>query len=92
VELTRRHQVLYCSNACQRAKERRARLAAWLESGQGAPSTHPKHYIRRYLLEQQRGLCDICACVTEWMGHELVFIIDHVDGDSTQTTIARTFD
>lgn len=81
--LTKRHQVLFCSNACQREAERRQRTALWLESGIGEPATSRRHYIRLHLAEDQGGLCAICAHPALWNGLELRFVLDHVDGDAS---------
>jgi hypothetical protein len=81
--LTKRHQRLFCSNRCQRAQERARNLARWLETGVGTPGTHQGHYIRSYLLEEQNGRCDVCGCPGSWFGQTLRFILDHVDGDSS---------
>ena len=51
--LTKRHQAIYCSDACQRTVERRLKTLAWLESGQAVVlggSRRP--YIRLCLYEQ----------------------------------------
>ena len=80
--LTKRHQKLYCSNRCQRASERTANVARWLESGVGSPGTQRGHYIRLYLLEDQQRNCAICGLATMWHGVELTLVLDHIDGDS----------
>ena len=86
MELAKR-QVIYCSNSCQRLTQRRRKVEVWLETG-SAPSVEGRrrHYIRLYLLEDQAGLCAICGCPGEWQGLPLAFIVDHVDGDSSNNT------
>lgn len=83
VQLTKRHQISYCSNACQVAAKRRIKIAAWLATGVAYPGTGPRHYVRTYLLEAQRRKCSVCALPTEWNGAPLTFVLDHIDGDST---------
>jgi len=84
VELTKRHQAAFCSNACQRALERRRKTEEWLETGVAAVvAGSRRHYIRLYLLEDQAGVCAICGCVGIWRGLPLAFIVDHIDGDAT---------
>lgn len=83
-QLTRRHQVKFCSNKCQRAQERAKRTREWLESGIATSVGGLRgHYIRRYLFDAQKGTCAICGSGSEWMGMQLVLVLDHVDGDST---------
>jgi RNA polymerase subunit RPABC4/transcription elongation factor Spt4 len=83
-ELVRRHQQVYCSNPCQRAHERRLKTEAWLHTGVAVLAGAPRgHYVRRYLLEQQSHACAICGGPETWNGADLVLVLDHVDGDST---------
>ena len=35
------------------------------------------------ILREQNNCCIICGCKDEWNGNELVFILDHVDGDAS---------
>lgn len=83
-ELVKRSQYSYCSNACQRASERNAKIKSWLLTGQ-APvvSGSRRHYVRLYLIEDQNGLCAICGCAAEWRGIPLAFVLDHVDGNAS---------
>ena len=41
------------------------------------------HYVRAYLFEQQRGECAVCAIPATWNGADLVFVLDHIDGDAS---------
>jgi hypothetical protein len=82
--MTKRHQFSFCSNACQRAAERRRRTEEWLATGIATVvSGSRRHYIRLHLLEEQRGRCAICGCDGVWQGLPLAFVLDHVDGDAT---------
>ncbi|HEV2797964.1 MAG TPA: HNH endonuclease [Nocardioides sp.] len=81
--LTKRHQKVFCSNRCQRAMERRRKIALWLETGLAQPGSGIGHYVRVYLLEQQGHACGLCGSSTTWQGKELRLVLDHVDGDST---------
>jgi hypothetical protein len=73
----------YCSNVCQRAADRRAKVTAWLASGEGYVGTAPGHYIRRYIAREQGDRCAICGSEARWNGRALAFVLDHVDGDAT---------
>ena len=73
----------YCSNACQRASERKRHVALWLETGQGFAGTAPGHYMRSYIFDDQGGRCAVCDLEAAWNGHALTFVLDHVDGDAS---------
>ena len=83
VELTKRHQKVFCSNRCQRAMERADNVARCLATGIGAPGSGVGHYIRTHVLTEQGGVCAICEGIGSWNGLPLRFVLDHVDGDST---------
>jgi hypothetical protein len=84
VELVRRHQKVFCSNACQRAAERRRNVENWLRTGEAdCVVGKARHYIRMHLIEEQVHTCAICGSPDDWMGMPLVFVIDHVDGDAS---------
>lgn len=87
VELTKRHQHSFCSNACQRAAERLRNVQTWLATGEApcVPSGQ-RHDIRLHLQEEQAGLCAICGIPGEWQGRPLTFIVDHVDGDASNNS------
>jgi 5-methylcytosine-specific restriction endonuclease McrA len=75
----------FCSNRCQRALERRQRLTRWLETGEAFVASTAGHYIRTYLLEQQGGRCALCNGSNEWNGKSLNLVMDHIDGDPTNS-------
>ncbi len=48
-----------------------------------SPGTHPFHYVRRYLADQQAYCCAGCGRADEWQGQPLTLVLDHDDGDSS---------
>lgn len=38
--------------------------------------------MRTYLYDDQAGLCAICGGPDTWKCEPLVFVVDHIDGDS----------
>ena len=81
--MTRPSQKLYCSNACQRAGERREKTERWLQTGVALSiGGDRRHYVRLYLMDDQGQRCAICWRGNEWEGETLVFVLDHVDGNA----------
>jgi hypothetical protein len=68
---------------CQQARKQWLLLESWLRTGAATPGTAANHYIRRYLDDLQGSQCDLCGLQAEWEGKPLRFVLDHVDGDST---------
>lgn len=81
--LTKKSSIKYCSVKCQAASFQHDKLTLWLETGQ-APKVggRPDHYIRKHVMEEQQGACAICAMPPMWNGSLIVFIMDHIDGNS----------
>lgn len=75
----KRHTLIYCSNACQLKFERAKRIANWLATGQAKDT----RAIKKYLLDSQLNSCAICGHYNIWNNQELVFVLDHITGDSS---------
>ena len=84
-ELVGRRLKAFCSNACQQSHRRRLLLEAWLNTGVCGRTSYQGHYVRDYLYEQQRGCCAICGIKDKWNGVTLVLIVDHIDGDASDS-------
>lgn len=75
---------IYCSLPCFHAHQRAQRISRWLETGEiESTGAIPKQSIRRYIHDEQGGVCALCSIGPEWNGRPFSFILDHVDGDST---------
>jgi hypothetical protein len=82
--LVKRHQVRFCSNACQRAVERDEKIRVWLDTGVASTiAGSRRHYIRLYLHQEQSGRCAVCGGPDTWCGAPLAFVLDHIDGDAS---------
>lgn len=79
--LTERQQ-RYCSNQCQQRHRQQLLTAVWLATGVGNPRAEPDNYIRRFLFTEQDQRCAMCRMAATWNGRPLVFILDHIDGNS----------
>jgi hypothetical protein len=81
--LSKRHQKKYCSNTCQRARERREKTEQWLATGIAVNAgTTQGHYIRHHLLAEQAARCALCGNGLEWNGLPLALVLDHIDGNA----------
>ena len=46
------------------------------------PNYTPKNFKKEFMKEQENK-CAICGCEPEWNGKTLVFVLDHIDGNSS---------
>jgi hypothetical protein len=80
------HQHKYCSNNHQRLHQGDLLIAKWKETGIAKVGSHQHHYIREYLKQKQNDCCAICGLNSQWKGSPLNFIIDHIDGNSNNSS------
>lgn len=73
----------YCSKHYNIPKNQE-RVNKWLETGvlPIGPNTRPRGYVRDYLMQEQNCQCAICGIKNTWNDSELVFVLDHIDGQS----------
>ncbi|MEU1983850.1 HNH endonuclease [Nocardia sp. NPDC019395] len=81
--LVKRSQKLYCATRCQQAAQRQEKTRHWLATGEADVGSYQGHYIRDYLARAQEDRCAICMIGNEWCGAPLSFVLDHVNGEST---------
>lgn len=75
----RTDNLTYCSTKCSGASKRETTIKNF-EAGLALSVANDTIYA--YLLERQNGACDICSMPEEWEFKPIVFIRDHIDGDS----------
>ena len=80
--LVKRSQRSYCNTNCMWLLKFNAKINRWLTTGEVHIASNRDHFVRRYLLDAQDGCCEICGMVEEWNDQPLVFVLDHIDGNS----------
>lgn len=68
----------YCSNKCQAEYQNKRRIDQWLS---GSSNIFPRFAVKAYLLERQNNRCSICNMINKWQEKNLVFVMDHIDGN-----------
>ena len=81
----------FCSVRCQQAyywQSRKNKIEAEgkFEAAFGGEAHRP--FVKRYLTEKYGHKCSICG-TTEWCGKPVPLVVDHIDGDSTNNTVAN---
>lgn len=67
----------YCDNRCQANYQSNQKRDIWLTTGKQWKGT------KSYILEIQKNRCAVCGSLNIWQDKTLVFVLDHIDGDST---------
>lgn len=75
---------IYCSTKCQgefKSKETYKKFLLGEINSINLLSYSPVA-AKKYILKEQNCKCTICGAENKWNGKELIFILDHIDGNS----------
>lgn len=74
----------FCQD-CMRMERKKEKIVHWLETGDMGLSvgTTIRGCFREYIAQEQHDQCAICGLNNVWNSKELVFILDHIDGDAS---------
>lgn len=74
----------FCNSMCQQLFLQKQMTDNWLATGfaNSQSLSHSNNYIKRYLLQSQNQKCACCQHDNIWQNKELIFILDHIDGNS----------
>ena len=77
----------FCQS-CLTIHRREEKVRSWLETGDTGftVDTTIRGAIRDYILQSQNNQCAICGMLNEWNGAELNFVLDHIDGDASNSS------
>lgn len=85
-EICRTNKSGYCQK-CLVQHNRQEKIKNWLDTGDigMTPDTTVRGAIREYILESQDNKCAICGIENVWNGKPLNFILDHIDGNASNS-------
>lgn len=72
----------YCDNSCQQEYQNKQKIAEWLRTGKVKVRGHSDHFVKQYILKEQRKKCAICGTGSSWFGKPLNFVLDHINGNA----------
>ena len=80
------HITNYCYNHLKE-KQRAEKLEKWLNTGDSGYSVSStiRGCIREYIMKDQNNRCAICQMEAVWNGKEIRFVMDHIDGDASNS-------
>jgi len=85
-EICKTNKSGYCQK-CYVEHNREEKINKWLETGDVGmtPDTTIRGVIREFILNSQECKCAICGIENVWNGQPLNFILDHIDGNASNS-------
>lgn len=78
----------FCNMSCSVEYKKKHYIQSWL-SNHKLPimdGGKPNETVREYLLTEQKNKCAICGMENFWNGKLLIFVLDHIDGNSSNSS------
>ena len=75
---------LFCSGRCDQAYRTKQRLNDWLTTG--VLKDTGGRFARDFILREQGNCCAVCLRDATWQDKPLVFILDHINGNSSDNS------
>lgn len=73
----------YCSNECQHKYQSKNKYKDFLENNEKyCRSNYSPARFKKHFLKDQDNKCSICEIENVWNNKELVFVLDHIDGNA----------
>lgn len=84
-DISHKYKNIYCDHNCQNEYEANEKYKYFLTEPEEFQRANysPYKWIKPFVLKEQNGVCDICGCEPIHNEKELVFILDHIDGDAS---------
>lgn len=85
--LCRGHKTEYCQEHLIQHRQQE-KINTWLNTGSVGMTvdTTIRGVIREYILKDQNYKCAICGIENKWNNKTLNFILDHIDGDASNSS------
>lgn len=72
----------FCCRTCYNENHKLEHYKLYLADNSIAWGIQNMQQYKKYFLEEQNHKCAICGCSDNWNGKTLVFVLDHIDGNS----------
>jgi len=82
--LNERWKKCYCSNACQIEAQYHTFISEWLAGSRTVVTKNISRHLKRFLLEEQKGVCSSCGWNKKHpLTLKVPLEVDHIDGNSS---------
>jgi hypothetical protein len=83
IELKPNHpKQIYCSHICSTEYKKEKTYENYLNNQEQYYGKHDLSSLKNWFLKDQDYKCDICNINNNWNGFELIFVLDHIDGNA----------
>jgi hypothetical protein len=79
----RYHKQKYCSQECDVQDKIKKKYQHYLDNQKDYCRDRDMKFVKKHLLKEQEYKCEICKMKNEWNEKEIVFVLDHIDGDAS---------
>ena len=78
----------FCCQECSTDYRKKEYIKDWFKNGKLKiiDGGRPRKTIREYILKEQNNRCAICGMGNTWNGKPLNFVLDHIDGNSSNSS------
>lgn len=74
----------FCSPRCSHISVSKKAYSDFLNGiNQSTKNNYSPKTFKKFFLEEQDNKCAVCSMKNEWNGKSIVFVMDHIDGNST---------
>jgi len=81
-KLTTHYNQKFCGKICEKKYKKNKFYENYLNNQSDFCYVRNMHFIKSHILKEQENRCDICNNSNTWNDKEIVFILDHIDGDA----------
>lgn len=81
-EIRAKNAKRFCCRSCYNEYHRLEHYNQYLKDNSIAYGNQNMQNYKKFFLEEQNHKCAICGCEDSWCNKQLVFILDHIDGNA----------
>jgi hypothetical protein len=73
----------FCSMECDNEYKVLNKYKDYIENQERYCYTRDMKFVKKHILKEQNYYCDVCGIKNIWNDKELVFVLDHIDGNAS---------